>query len=149
MPAYVVFNDRTLEEIVRRAPATPAELAAVPGVGRATLERYGADLLDAVRAACPAGPLPSFSLSRPARPDASDPAYSALAVWRRGRAERDDVPPFHVFGNPTLDAIARARPQTLEELAAVPGVGPAKLERYGDEVLAALTRHDRDPAARL
>ena len=36
--------------------------------------------------------------------------------------------------------IAERQPSTLAELALVPGVGPAKLERYGDDVLAALAR---------
>jgi DNA helicase II / ATP-dependent DNA helicase PcrA len=141
VPAYVVFNDRTLEELVRRAPSTPAELAAVPGIGAAKLERYGPDLLRAVREACAEGPVdPAFSLVRETtpRPQPSDPEYHALAAWRRARAEREEVPPFHVFGNRTLDAIARARPRTLDELAAVPGVGPAKLDAYGEEVLGVL-----------
>jgi superfamily II DNA helicase RecQ len=37
-----------------------------------------------------------------------------------------------------LEEIAERRPTTISELATVPGVGPAKLERYGSEVLAAL-----------
>jgi len=45
------------------------------------------------------------------------------------------VPPYHLFSNRTLAAIAEARPQSNEELLAVSGVGPAKLESYGDEVL--------------
>jgi superfamily II DNA helicase RecQ len=45
VPAYVVFNDRTLAELVARTPRTLAELAAVPGIGPAKLERYGAELL--------------------------------------------------------------------------------------------------------
>ncbi|MGI8421071.1 MAG: HRDC domain-containing protein [Gaiellaceae bacterium] len=49
------------------------------------------------------------------------------------------MPPFHVFGNKTLDAIARSRPATLDKLAEIAGVGPAKLERYGAEVLEQLT----------
>ena len=66
----------------------------------------------------------------------SDGLYHELAVWRRARAEEDEVPPYVVFDNKTLDAIARTRPQTLRDLAALPGVGPVKLERYGDAVLA-------------
>ena len=45
------------------------------------------------------------------------------------------MPPYHVFAQPRAAAIAEARPRSPEELLAVPGVGPAKLERYGDEVL--------------
>jgi ATP-dependent DNA helicase UvrD/PcrA len=65
----------------------------------------------------------------------SDGLYHELAVWRRTRADQDDVPPYVVFDNKTLDAIARTRPKSLPELAALPGVGPVKLERYGNEVL--------------
>jgi DNA helicase II / ATP-dependent DNA helicase PcrA len=66
----------------------------------------------------------------------SDGLYHELAVWRRARAEEDEVPPYVVFDNKTLDAIARTRPQTLGDLSQLPGVGPVKLERYGDAVLA-------------
>jgi len=56
------------------------------------------------------------------------------------RAKADEVPAYVVFHNSTLAEIAERQPRTLGELAQVPGVGPAKLERYGDEVLAALGR---------
>jgi superfamily II DNA helicase RecQ len=48
------------------------------------------------------------------------------------------VPAYLVFPNSALEEIAARRPGSLAELAAVPGVGPAKLERYGEEVLAVL-----------
>ncbi len=68
----------------------------------------------------------------------SDGLYHELAVWRRARAEEDEVPPYVVFDNKTLDVIARTRPRTLRDLSALPGIGPVKLERYGAEVLALL-----------
>jgi ATP-dependent DNA helicase UvrD/PcrA len=68
------------------------------------------------------------------------PAFGALREWRLERAKADEVPAYVVFHNATLAEIAERRPRTLAELALVPGVGPAKLERYGDEVLAALGR---------
>jgi superfamily II DNA helicase RecQ len=49
------------------------------------------------------------------------------------------VPAFVVFHDSTLQEIARSRPKELWQLAKVSGVGPTKLERYGDEVLGALT----------
>jgi len=64
--------------------------------------------------------------------------FEALKAWRLERARRDDVPAYVVFHNATLEEIAGRRPRSLAELAAVPGVGPAKLERYGEDVLAAL-----------
>jgi DNA helicase-2/ATP-dependent DNA helicase PcrA len=81
----------------------------------------------AVRAAAPA---------REAEPD--DPIYVALKQWRLRRASADELPAYVVFHNTTLAEIAGRRPRDLAELSAVPGVGPAKLERYGTEVLAVL-----------
>ncbi len=66
------------------------------------------------------------------------PAFAALRQWRLERAKADEVPAYVVFHNSTLVEIAERNPRTLRELAAVPGVGPTKLERYGAELLAAL-----------
>ncbi len=49
VPAYIVFGDRVLLEMVTRRPRTENELLSVPGVGRAKLERYGATFLDVLR----------------------------------------------------------------------------------------------------
>jgi len=69
---------------------------------------------------------------------AASPAFGVLRTWRLERAKADEVPAYVVFHNSTLAEIAERRPATLAELARVPGVGPAKLERYGRDVLAAL-----------
>ena len=66
------------------------------------------------------------------------PAFAALRTWRLERAKADEVPAYVVFHNSTLAEIADRQPRTLAELARVPGVGPTKLERYGDDVLASL-----------
>jgi len=68
-----------------------------------------------------------------------DPTYLALKRWRLKRAKADEIPAYVVFHNATLAEIAERRPRTIAELASIPGVGPAKLERYGPEVLATLT----------
>jgi DNA helicase-2/ATP-dependent DNA helicase PcrA len=70
---------------------------------------------------------------RPAEPD--DPLYTELKRWRLARATADDLPAYVVFHNSTLAEIAGRRPRDLSELGSVPGIGPAKLERYGGEVL--------------
>ena len=66
------------------------------------------------------------------------PDAQRLREWRLQRAKADEVPPYVVFHDSVLHAIAAARPGTLGELAQISGVGPAKLERYGEEVLAAI-----------
>jgi ATP-dependent DNA helicase RecQ len=64
------------------------------------------------------------------------PEAQRLREWRAERAKTDQVPAYVVFKDSVLHAIAAARPTTLGELAQISGVGPAKLERYGDELLA-------------
>ncbi|TMG40986.1 MAG: ATP-dependent DNA helicase UvrD2, partial [Chloroflexi bacterium] len=71
-------------------------------------------------------------------PEDMPPGFGVLRTWRLERAKADEVPPYVVLHNSTLAEIAERQPRTLAELARVPGVGPAKLERYGADVLAAL-----------
>ena len=68
------------------------------------------------------------------------PGFDALREWRTGVARRDKVPPYVVMSDAHLKGIAERRPATLAELAACPGIGPLKLQRYGDDILAVLER---------
>ena len=75
---------------------------------------------------------------REAEPD--DPVFAELKKWRLERSRADGVPAYVVFHNSALAEIAARKPRSLGDLATVPGVGPAKLERYGDELLSVLQR---------
>jgi len=62
-----------------------------------------------------------------------------LRQWRKERAERDSMPPFVVFTDVTMLAIAEHEPRTQEDLLAIPGIGRRKVELYGDEILRIIT----------
>jgi DNA helicase II / ATP-dependent DNA helicase PcrA len=64
-----------------------------------------------------------------------DPLYERLKDWRLARSKSDDVPAYVVFSNSTLALISRERPVSITALAGISGVGPAKLERYGSDIL--------------
>ncbi len=85
-----------------------------------------------VRAAAPSAP----KSTKTALPQT--PAVQALKEWRLARAREDEVPAYVVFNDRTLAELVAREPRTLAELEAVPGIGPAKLERYGPELLAQL-----------
>jgi len=70
--------------------------------------------------------------------DVDAPLFEQLRAWRREAADSADVSAFVVFSDRTLRALAEARPADEDQLAAVPGIGPAKLERYGRDVLAVI-----------
>jgi superfamily II DNA helicase RecQ len=60
---------------------------------------------------------------------------SRLKTWRMDQARAQGVPAFVVFNDRTLEAIASLRPSSEVALLEVPGIGPAKLEAYGDQLL--------------
>jgi DNA helicase-2/ATP-dependent DNA helicase PcrA len=62
-----------------------------------------------------------------------------LKTWRLAQARAQGVPAYVVFNDRTLEAIAALRPTTETALLEVPGIGPAKLEAYGDQLLDLLT----------
>jgi DNA helicase-2/ATP-dependent DNA helicase PcrA len=62
-----------------------------------------------------------------------------LRAWRLDQARSQGVPAFVVFNDRTLQALASVRPSTSEGLLDVPGIGPGKLEAYGEELLELLT----------
>ncbi|MFC1976310.1 HRDC domain-containing protein, partial [Chloroflexota bacterium] len=76
-------------------------------------------------------------------PDSPAPAaepnpalFDALRTWRTQQAKEQSVPPYIVFSNKVLEAIAARCPTTLDELSQISGIGPAKLAQYGEAVLA-------------
>ena len=88
------------------------------------------------------GPADAVSRGRPAAKERAAPASAdeaslreTLTDWRRDRAKHDGVPAYVVLDNKTLDAIAQVAPRSLAALGEISGIGPAKLERYGADIL--------------
>jgi ATP-dependent DNA helicase RecQ len=71
-----------------------------------------------------------------------DPMFEALRNTRRELATAAAVPPYVIFHDSTLRDIAAARPRSLSELRRIPGIGVAKLERYGEAMIAAVIAHE-------
>ncbi|MBI1187726.1 MAG: DNA helicase RecQ [Alphaproteobacteria bacterium] len=64
--------------------------------------------------------------------------FESLRAWRRDAAKAAGIPPYVIFHDATLAEIVRIRPASITALAAVPGIGEAKLARHGAAVLALL-----------
>jgi DNA helicase II / ATP-dependent DNA helicase PcrA len=118
--------------VVTRPDGKPAPGRSAPGRSAPGRSAVGKSAVgeSAVGTAAPAQP----------EPEELSPAAAELAErlrsWRRSRSQADKVPPYIVFSDRTLRAIATARPETLPALLAVDGIGPTKLDLYGDELLA-------------
>ncbi|WP_077531053.1 DNA helicase RecQ [Vreelandella utahensis] len=76
---------------------------------------------------------------RKAPPDVPDgPQWERLRQFRKELADTEGVPPYIIFHDATLKEMLHARPKTLDDMATVPGIGQAKLERYGEQFLNVL-----------
>jgi ATP-dependent DNA helicase RecQ len=87
----------------------------------------------------PVAPSRSRSTRRSAAPvdlpSGAAPLFESLRTWRAAKARDQGVPAYVVFNDATLRGIAATRPGSLDELAEISGVGAAKLESYGAELL--------------
>jgi ATP-dependent DNA helicase RecQ len=67
---------------------------------------------------------------------AAQQRYEALRAWRAEVARAHNLPAYVIFHDATLAAIAQQAPASLDDLQGISGIGVAKLEKYGDAVLA-------------
>ena len=73
---------------------------------------------------------------------AVDPVlYAMLKDLRKKMSKKLDVPPYVIFQDPSLEAMATIYPVTLEELQNIPGVGAGKAKRYGQEFCDLIKKH--------
>lgn len=73
---------------------------------------------------------------------ALDPGlYTMLKDLRKKMAKDKDVPPYVIFQDASLEAMATIYPQTIEELQNIPGVGAGKAKRYGKEFCELIHQH--------
>jgi ATP-dependent DNA helicase RecQ len=207
-PAFMVFGDTVLNNLVIACPTTLGELHTVSGIGPEKAERYGADIIALCRSEAPltaASTLRDKPSSRPKRskverpphfagaiPNASSPATgvsrypkaSALGLstsekngalapgvnsrtsqsftrprhaqeltedltpeqqaldqrlrdWRKAESEKLNLPLFFVLASTTLRSIVLARPQSLDQLKTIQGLGHEKIEKFGPGILEA------------
>ena len=107
----------------------------------------------AVQAPPPAKDHPKKPSSKPKPAGETSPEYDQalfekLRAWRLQVTRQTGRPPYVIFWDATLKEIAAQRPATLDELAAIKGVGPHKLEQYGPAVLEVIAGREVGSAER-
>ncbi len=136
-PPFKVLSDEALANIVKAVPHRLADLGSIPGVGQGHVERYGQMIIQAVQRGEKARP--PLRPDRGPRMDAATLArYDALHDWRKARAAERGVESDVIIAKETLWALARTPPQSLGDLDKIPGLGPWKRDKYGDELLKLL-----------
>ena len=75
---------------------------------------------------------------------ADDVLFSILKDLRKKLSKKLELPPFVIFQDPSLEAMATTYPVTMEELQNIPGVGTGKAKRYGEEFLKVIKEHVKE-----
>jgi DNA helicase-2/ATP-dependent DNA helicase PcrA len=139
-PAQIAEERRLLYVGITRARERLAlswALARSPGQRRG---RRPSRFLDGLRPAAEPRSRPKAKTKAPEAEDAE--LFGRLRVWRKAQAEAQSVPPYVVFSDATLVAIADARPNGRDGLARISGVGPTKLSRYATPLLEVIAGAD-------
>ncbi|HEX6750698.1 MAG TPA: ATP-dependent DNA helicase RecQ [Longimicrobium sp.] len=148
VPPFMVMSEEVLNAVAQAQPDSPEALLGVEGVTPRLLERFGAPVMELLRAHANGETLPDLADEpRPRRASPAsydDPTPEQSALYGRLKQLRTELarelkqPAYCVFSDRTLIAIARDHPTTERELLAVSGVGPAKLEKFGEAFLRVL-----------
>ncbi|TRD20641.1 DNA helicase RecQ [Palleronia caenipelagi] len=134
VPAYIIFNDRTLIEMAETRPDSLDAMARIGGVGATKLERYGAEFLEVITGAtAEMHPARRKLAGRPSG-DLFDRLVTVQMDLRYG--EDGTGKPLSCATN-TIRWIAERRPQSMPDLARAPGLTDARFERFGPAFLAA------------
>jgi ATP-dependent DNA helicase RecQ len=148
LPSFLNFNHRTLREIVDCKPESPEELSYVSGMGPEKFERYSDLIMEIVRAHllkyknAPSVKARKRAVYKTTFEDKGDEEFfEILRAWRAEQAREQGVPPYIVFLDKTLRSVVAQKPASLPELSQISGVGQAKLERYGADILGLVQRH--------
>jgi ribonuclease D len=139
--SFRVMGNEVLLELARRQPKAVSELSSIPGMPRGLVERRGGELIGAVARglAVPEDSLPRFPRAPRWEKDPEfDERVNRLRTVREAAAVKLDLDPGVLASRERLEAIARAKPATLEELAAVPELRKWQGEVLGDAALRAV-----------
>src|SRR5262249_12136727 len=135
---FRVLGNQALLEMSATPPKTLAALKSVTGVSDGTVQRRGRDILAAVSRGLevPDRELPRWPRRRRwERARERGGGVEALKAARNRRAEQLGLDPGFVMSRAQLEEVARARPRTADELAAVPGVRRWQVEAVGEALL--------------
>jgi ATP-dependent DNA helicase RecQ len=132
LPAYMIFNDRTLIEMAETRPATLDAMARIGGVGAKKLESYGAAFLAVIAGEVPELHPQRRRLAGSAAGEVFDQLSEAQQRLARGA---DGTERLLRLSAAELRRIAEALPRNSAELGRLAGMNAAKLERFGDTFL--------------
>ena len=148
---FYIFTNKMLDCLLEKKPLTTDQLLVIEGFGPKKVEAFGEDILAIINNTLTNVELPK--IQHPEEIQVSSPLTKmtinnqsteeirlALTTFRTRRAKEMNMKPYYIFTNNTLESILEMRPNTINELLKIEGIGPKKAEEFGQEILSILNR---------
>ncbi|ENW6048002.1 DNA helicase RecQ [Neisseria gonorrhoeae] len=132
IPAYMIFGDKTLRDLVEKMPQNLNGLHDIYGLGEAKTERFGHGILKVCQNAA------DFSHDAVIRPqtEREQQLRQKLEAWRYEQARAENCALHTVLSDESLADMLAATPETETDLEAVHGLGSVRAAKYGRDILA-------------
>jgi len=138
VPPYKIMSNKAMVKLAKRPPTNFRDLFNMRELSPKYVREYGEDILNAAERG-EQGKAP-----RPPRTPRKDPVmidrYSALHAWRKGRAEERGIDSSLILPKSLLWQIAEQLPTSRQHLSQITGMGPWRMDRYGEDILAITQR---------
>lgn len=145
IPPFKVLNNSTMISIAEQTPGNRGQLLKIKGVTETVLHRCGHDIMRCVAKGQSSNPdrIPKPEKKRGRRCVHWDDqnVFEALKKWRKETAEKRGIHHLAVLPGYAVEHIAREKPESLQKLQAVEGVGPKRASLYGREILIIIAQH--------
>lgn len=132
IPAYMIFGDKTLRDLVEKMPQDLNGLHDIYGLGEAKIDRFGHGILEVCRNAA------GFSRDAVIRPqtEREQQLRQKLEAWRYEQARAENCALHAVLSDESLADLLAATPETETDLEGVHGLGSVRAAKYGRDILA-------------
>lgn len=148
---YMIFGDGTLREMSIKYPITKEEILEISGVGEIKYERYGERFIDIIKAYVIENNIEKeVAVDKNQAEEIEDDYFEVnsdkelldrLINIREGFAKKLNLPVQMILSKNTLKEISGRYPNTLEKLKDIGGIGPKKIEAYGQQIVEEVDRY--------
>lgn len=141
VPPYVIFGDKTLNEMCVLYPTSEADLLNISGIGEVKIKKYGKEFIEVIKKYVIENNIKkdqvNTNLNTNDRFDVvtNEKLYAELRALREKLAQKENKLPSYIISQNTLKEISGRYPLDEKELNDISGLGPKKIEMYGDEIL--------------
>ena len=137
---YVVFNNATLESIIKMMPKNKDELMKVEGFTEKKYQYFGEDILKIVN---DENYVPSNADNKieDKYVGTSSALEVALKKYRYNKAKELNYQPYFIFNNAEMAELINRKPKTKEDFIHVPGFGEKKYEKYGKDIIEIVLKY--------